>query len=145
MGGFTVALQAAHHDNGLAFIFDMDTGCFLPAHQVGKLFVYDFDNLLRRGKAFHNLLPHGALGNLCAKIFGDLVVYIGLQQSHANLAHGGLDIGLTQFALAAQLFEYAIQAVGKRFKCHGQPSCPCSSSKMRSISLLSLSISSEKV
>ena len=42
---------------------------------------------------------------------GNLVVDIGLQQRHTHLAHSGLNVGLVQLALAAQLFENAIQAL----------------------------------
>ena len=111
VGGFTVALQAAHHQHGLALVFQAQDFRLIAAHEVGQLFIDDFDNLLGGGQAFHDLLPHGALRNLCAEVLGNLVVDIGLQQGHAHLTHGGLDISLVQLALAAQLFENAIQAL----------------------------------
>ncbi len=113
MGGFTVALQAAEHDDGLALVLDVQAGGFAAAHQGNQLLVDDLDHLLGRGQALHDLLTHGALGDLCAEVLGNLVVDIGFQQGHAHLAHGGLDVGLGQFAVAAQLFEHTGKAVGK--------------------------------
>ena len=59
-----------------------------------------------------------------------LVVDVGFQQGHAHFPHGGLDVGLGQFAVAAQLFEHTGKAVGQRFKCHVR----CSSQNDLSIS-----------
>ena len=74
MGGFTVTLQAAHHHNGLALIFDVQGLGFLAAHQLGQFLVDDLDNLLGGGQAFHHFLAHGALRNLRAEILCDFVV-----------------------------------------------------------------------
>ena len=118
MGGFTVALQAAEHEDGLALIFDHELGGLLAAHQGNELLVDDLDHLLGGGQALHDLLAHGALRDLGTEVFGNLVVDIGFQQGHPDLAHGCLDIGLGQFAVAAQLFEHTGKAVRQRFKCH---------------------------
>ena len=122
VGGFTVALQAAHHQHGLALVLDVQQLGFLAAHQAGQFLVDDLDDLLRGGQAFHDLLPHGALGDLGAEILGDLIVDVGFQKGHADFAHGGLDVRLVQLALAAQLFEHAGQALAQGFKCHVLPS-----------------------
>ena len=118
VGGFTVALQAAEHDDRLALVLDVQAGRLAAAHQGNQLFVDDLDHLLCRGQAFHDLLTHGALGHLCTEVLGNLVVDIGFQQGHAHLTHRGLDICLGQLAVTAQLFEHTGKAVGKGFKCH---------------------------
>ena len=112
VGGFTVALQAAHHQHGLALVFDAQVLGFVAAHQLGKFLVDDLDDLLGGSQAFHDLLPHRALRNLGAEVFGHFVVDIGFQQRHADFAHRSFDICLSQLAFAAQFFEYAVQAIG---------------------------------
>ena len=111
VGGFTVTLQAAHHQHGLAFVFDAQILGLIAAHQLGQFLVDDLDDLLGGGQAFHDLLPHGTLRDLSAEVFGNFVVDIGFQQRHADFAHGSFDVRLGEFAFAAQFFEYAIQAI----------------------------------
>ena len=130
VGRFTVALQAAEHDDGLTLVLDDQAGGFLAAHQGNELLVDDLDHLLGGGQALHDLLTHGALGDLGTEILGNLVVDIGFQQGHPHLAHGGFDVGLGQLAVAAQLFEHTGKAVGQRFKCHVR----CSSQNSNGVS-----------
>ena len=118
VGGFTVALQAAEHNDRLPLVLDVQAGGFAAAHEGYQLLIDDLDHLLGGGQALHDLLTHGALGHLCAEVLGNLIVDIGFQQSHPHLAHGGLDICLGQLAVTAQLFEYTGKAVGQGFKCH---------------------------
>ncbi|MPM91502.1 hypothetical protein SDC9_138633 [bioreactor metagenome] len=101
MGGFTAALQAAHQKNGGRFCIDVHPVAF-GAHQRGQLFADDLDDLLGGGEAFHHFGAHTALGHLGNKIFCHFIVDIGFQQGHTHFAHGDLDIGFGQFALAAQ-------------------------------------------
>ena len=96
----------------------MDARGLAAAHQSHQLFVDDLDHLLGRGQALHDLLAHGALRHLCTEVLGHLIVDVGFQQGHAHFPHGGLDVGLGQFAVAAQLFEHTGKAVGQGFKCH---------------------------
>ena len=56
VGRFTVALQAAEHDDGLTLVLDDQAGGFLAAHQGNELFVDDLDHLLGGGQALHDLL-----------------------------------------------------------------------------------------
>ena len=118
MGGFTVALQAAEHNDRLPLVLDVQAGGFAAAHKGYQLLIDDLDHLLGGGQALHDLLSHGALGHLCAEVLGNLIVDISFQQSHPHLAHGGLDICLGQLAVTAQLFEHTGKAVGQGFKCH---------------------------
>ncbi len=113
MGRFTVALQAAEHDDGLTLVLDDQAGGFLAAHQGNEFLVDDLDHLLGGGQALHDLLTHGALRDLGTEILGNLVVDIGFQQGHPHLAHGGFDVGLGQLAVAAQFFEHTGKAVGQ--------------------------------
>ena len=111
VGGLAVALQAAHHQHGLTLVFQAQVLRLVAAHEIGQLFVDDLDDLLGGGQALHDLLPHGTFRNLGAEVLGDFIVDVGLEQGHAHLAHRGLDVGLVQLALAAQLLENAIQAL----------------------------------
>ena len=130
VGRFTIALQTAEHDDGLPLVLDDQLRSFLAAHQSDQLLVDDLDHLLGRGQALHDLLAHGALRHLCTEVLGHLVVDVGFQQGHPDFAHRGLDVGLGQFAVAAQFFEHTGKAVGQRFKCHVR----CSSQNDLSIS-----------
>ena len=111
VGGLAVALQAAHHQHGLALVFQAQVLRLIAAHEVGQFLIDDLDNLLGGGQALHDLLAHGTLGDLGAEVFRHLVVDVGFQQRHPDFPHGGLDIGLVQLTLAAQFFENAIQAL----------------------------------
>ena len=130
VGRFTIALQAAEHDDGLALVLDDQLRGFLAAHQSDQLLVDDLDHLLGGGQALHDLLPHRAFRDLGAELLRHLVVDVGFQQGHPDFAHRGLDVGLGQFAVAAQFFEHTGKAVGQRFKCHVR----CSSQNDLSIS-----------
>ncbi len=83
------------------------------AHQLGQFLVDDLDDLLGGGQAFHDLLPMARSETCATEVLGDFVVDVRFQQRHADFAHGSLDVRLGQFALAAQFFEYAIQAIVK--------------------------------
>ena len=111
VGGLAVALQAAHHQHGLALVFQAQILRLIAAHEVGKFLIDDLDDLLGGGQALHDLLAHSTLGDLGAEVFRHLVVDVGFQQRHPDFPHGGLDIGLVQLTLAAQFFENAIQAL----------------------------------
>ena len=130
VGRFTIALQTAEHDDGLALVLDDQLRGFLAAHQGNQLLIDNLDHLLGGGQALHDLLPHRAFRDLGAELLRHLVVDVGFQQGHPDFAHRGLDVGLSQFAVAAQFFEHTGKAVGQRFKCHVR----CSSQNDLSIS-----------
>ena len=118
VGGFTVTLQTAEHEHRGRLGFDVDAYGLVAAHELGEGFVYDLDDLLGGGQAFHNLLAHGPLGDPGDEVLGHLIVYVGLQQGGANLTHGSLDVRLGELTLAPQPFEHARKTFGKRFKGH---------------------------
>ncbi|MPM28579.1 hypothetical protein SDC9_75105 [bioreactor metagenome] len=78
----------------------------------------DFDHLLRRRQTFEHLGPTGPFGHFGDKSLDHLDIDIGPEQHKAYLAHGLLDIGLGQLALAAQLFKGCRQALRQGFKEH---------------------------
>ena len=112
----TSALQAAHHDDGRRLGRKINA-FILAAHQRAKLVVYNFNNLLCGRQAFHNLGADGAFTYRFDKIPHNLIADVRLKQSHFDLAHGLLDIGLSQLALLPELFKRPGKLVGKRFKC----------------------------
>ena len=117
VGGFTGALQAAHHDDGRRV-----GGHFQPllaaAHQAGQLLVDDFDDHLGGGEALHHLAAHGAVGDFLGELFGHLVVDIGFQQGQAHFPHGFLYVRLGELALAAQLFKGIAKLFRQTLECH---------------------------
>ena len=62
--------------------------------------------------------PEGALLDVIDELAHDLEVDVGFEQRQADLAHGLVDVGLAQLAVAAQLAEDALQALGEGFE-HG--------------------------
>ena len=76
MGGLAVALQAAHHQHGLALVFQAQVLRLIATHEVGQFLVDNLDDLLGGGQALHDLLAHGTLGDLGAEVFRHLVIEI---------------------------------------------------------------------
>ena len=110
VGGFTGALQAAHHDDGRRMVGDGES-CFRSAHKGNQFFVDDFDNHLRRRQAFHNLGADGTLGNGFRKVLGDFIVDVGLQKGKSHLTHCVLNVAFGQCALTFQLFKSGFESV----------------------------------
>ena len=120
MGGFTGALQTAHHHNtGRTVGGSQPDG--LAAHKLRQFLIDDFDDHLGWGQAFHHLCPHRPGGNGGGKVLGDLIVHIGLQQRQAYLPHGLLHVGLAELAFGPQPLKGSGQFVGQSFKRHIDP------------------------
>ena len=81
----------------------------LAAHEPAQLFVDYFYHHLRRRQSLQHFRAARAFGDGFGEILYDLVAYVGLKQRHAHFAHRFLDVGLSESALAAQLFEGRIQ------------------------------------
>ena len=58
MGGFTAALQAAHHDDARRLGRELNPGIFI-AHKVAQFFVDNLNDLLCRSQAGKYLFPNG--------------------------------------------------------------------------------------
>ena len=104
VGRLACALQADQHHDGRRLGRDLDL-LVLAAHERGQFLIDDLDDHLRGREAFEYVRTNTALGCLFDEVLDDLVVDIGLEQRQTDLAHGFLDVGLRQAALAAQLFE----------------------------------------
>ena len=86
---------------------------FGRAEQVGHLVQDDLDDHLPGRQRLHDVGADGLLANLGDELLDDLVVHVGLEQRHANLAHGRVDIGLGEAALAGQIREDRLETVGE--------------------------------
>ena len=111
VGRLARALQADQHDDGRRLGGDLEL-LVLAAHERGQLFVDNLDDHLRGREAFEHVRTDAALGRFFNEVLDDLVVDVGLQQRQTDLAHGFLDVGLGQAALAAQLFECVRELFG---------------------------------
>lgn len=89
------------------------------AHQLGELFVYNFDDHLRGRQAFHNGAADGALCDLIRKILRYLIVDVRFQKRQAHLAHGFLYVDSLSFSLRAQLLNAALSLSDKPSKAKG--------------------------
>ena len=107
MGGFSGALQPAHHQDGGQPVREAHPDIF-TSHQGGHLVLDDLDDLLGGGQALENLGADRALGDGGDKILGDLIVDVGLEKRQAHLAHDLLDIRLLEFAPGLQALEYGV-------------------------------------
>ena len=116
-GCFTGTLQTDHHvyRKPLRGIGQFASG---PAHQLGKLIVYDLDHLLTRGQTRHNFFAQRFLFHAVYEFLYDLEVYIRLQQSQLDFTHGCVDVCLRQASFSLQAFKDILQFFGQSFECH---------------------------
>ena len=113
--GLTGALQAHEHDD----IGDAVTKNELAlggAEHLGELVEHDLNDVLRRRERLHDLGGHTALLGLSNELLDDLKVDVGLEQRHANVAHGRSNIGLGQLTLAAQAVKCVVEAIAQGIK-----------------------------
>ena len=130
VGGLARALQADEHHDARRFGADVQLLVF-AAHEGAKLLVDDLDDHLRRGETFEHIRAGGAFSHLFYKVLDDLEVDVRLQQGEFDLAHGLLDVGLGEPALAAQALERLGKFIRQGFKCHNiYPFNACSSCRM---------------
>ena len=111
VGGLARALQADQHNDRGRLGGELQLLVF-AAHQIGQLFVDDLDDHLCGRQTLENVRADAALGGFFDEVLDDLVVDVSLQQGKTDLAHGFLDVGLGQTALAAQLFECVRELFG---------------------------------
>ena len=97
-GGFSRALQTAHHDNSgrLGAYFQFGIGA---THKRDKLVVYYFNDLLTGRKTFQDIFADGFVAYRSDKLLDDAEIDVCLEQRNADFAHGLLDIlfGQTTF------------------------------------------------
>ena len=113
--GLTGALQAHEHDD-VGDAVAKDELALGGAEHLGELVEHDLDDVLRRRQRLHDLGGHAALLGLGDKLLDDLEVDVGLEQRHANVAHGRGDIGLGQLTLAAQAVKCVVEAIAQGIK-----------------------------
>ena len=97
VGGFLARLQPAG----------------LPAQDAHEFLVDDLDDLLARVQRGGDLFAQGAFLDLGREGADHGDGDVGVQQGTADLADCGVDVGLGQPSLAAQVLEGGCQAVGE--------------------------------
>ena len=117
--GLAGALQAdQHHDRRCTGHAE---GAIAGAEHRGQLIVDDLDDLLAGVDALEDLVADRAFLDARDEVLDDLVVDVRLEQRQPHLAHGGIDVGLADPAMAGQLAERVAKSVGKSVK-HGTAS-----------------------
>ena len=79
------------------------------AENGDKFIIDDFHHLLGRGQGGHHLLADGLFANVLDQFLDNIEVNVGLKQRYTNLAERLADIFFGDGALAAQIFEGALQ------------------------------------
>ena len=82
------------------------------AHERAQLVVDDLDDHLRGVERLEHVGADGLVGDALGKVLDDLIADVRLEQGHTHLAHGLLDVGRRQAALAAQALEGIIEFIG---------------------------------
>ena len=103
-GGFTGTLQTRQHNHGRR-VFRQVQAPSLAAEDVLELLIDDFDDLLRRVQSLRDFCADGAFFNALDKAAHNGERNVGFQQRQPDFAGGGVNISLSQFALAAKPFQ----------------------------------------
>jgi hypothetical protein len=117
-GGLAGTLQTRHEHDGRRAGAQRELAALAAPHDADEFVVDDLDQRLARRDAAHDLAPEGALACLLDELLDHRQGHVGLEQRHADLAHGGADIILGQAALAADILEGATEALGETVE-HG--------------------------
>ena len=80
---------------------------------VDQLVVDDLDDLLAGRQALEDLVADGLLADARDEVLDDLEVDVRLEQREADLAHGGIDVGLADPAAAGQVAERLAQPLAE--------------------------------
>jgi hypothetical protein len=120
-GGLARALEAGHEQDGGRPRRPLE-GHVALAQGDDQLLVDDLHHLLGRGEALGDLLPHRPLADPGDEVLHHLEVDVGLEQGQADLAQGGVDLGLGQAPVAAQAGEGVLEAVREGIE-HGSRIC----------------------
>ena len=92
------------------------------AQDRGQLVMDDLDDELAGVDAFQHVLADGPFLDPADEVLDDLVVDVGFQEREADLAHGGIDVGLGDPATAGELAKDIAQAVAECIE-HGTRQC----------------------
>ena len=95
-----------------------------PPRIVDELLVDDLDDLLGRVQRLADLLAAGPLLDRGDELLDHGQRDVGLEQRDPDLARGGVDVGLGEPALAAEVLEGVGEAVGERGEHRWQSSGP---------------------
>ena len=110
-GRLARTLQADHrHDRRVARQVE---GPVAGRQQRDELVVDDLDDLLAGRQAVEHLVADGPLADARDEVLDDLEVDVRLEQRQADLAHGGIDVGLADPAAAGQAAERLAQPVAE--------------------------------
>ena len=102
-GRLARALETDHrHDGGVARQVE---GAVAGRQERDQLVVDDLDHLLAGRQALEHLVADGPLAHAGDEVLDDLEVDVRLEQRKAHVAHGGIDVGLADPALAGQAAE----------------------------------------
>jgi hypothetical protein len=108
----TGTLETGQHDHGRRLLRQPDPAG-LAAEDLDELLVDDLDDLLGRVQRLRDVGTAGAFLDGVDEGADDRQRDVGLQQRDADLARGGIDVGVGQPALAPQAGEDLVQAVGE--------------------------------
>ena len=81
---------------------------FVTAQNLDQLVPDDLDDLLGGRQRVEHFLAHGLLLDVFDELFDDPEVYIGFEQSHADLAQGRVHIFGGELTFTAEIFENAL-------------------------------------
>ena len=113
-GCLTGTVQAHHHDAG--FCPAQLQRRRITAQQLRQTIPENLDDLLPGFNRFQHSLAHGLLLHPCDEGARHGVLHIGIQQRHADVPQGILDVRLGDLAQPPQLAEGLIQLIGKQRK-----------------------------
>jgi hypothetical protein len=115
-GGFTGAVEP-HQENAGRIPAELNGGMG-RAEETDHFILDDLDDLLARLDALDDFLTEGLGFDLLDEIAGDFELDIGFEQRHAHLTQGVANVGLGDFAQAAQVAEGGLQFAAERIE-HG--------------------------
>src|SRR5258706_4410634 len=107
----TGTLEASHQHYRWRLRGELDAGR-VAAEDFDQLVVHDLDDLLAGRERSRDLLAEGLDLNLIDELFDDLDVDVSFEQSHADFPQGLLDVFFGERALAAEVFEGALEFAG---------------------------------
>ena len=109
---FARALQAGQHDHDRRLCFQVELDR-LRSQESDQLGLNNLDQRLARREALANFLANSPFADSLDERLYDRQSDIRLEERHAHLAQGVLDVGLSQSALAADVFCGLAQAIGQ--------------------------------